>query len=134
MFIPHESIYYDLLVSEVGAIKVNTQDLISYAFNKKVIMVSPTSFLAYLQTVLHGLRALHIEKEAQEIRKNVEELGRHLKSYEEFHGKLGVSLGTVINHYTATNKEFKKIEKDVLRITGDKLGIETVEVTKPVLE
>lgn len=134
MFIPHESIYYDLLVSEVGAIKVNTQDLVSYAFQKKVIMVSPTSFLAYLQTVLQGLRALRIEKDAQEIRKNVEELGRHMKSYEEYHGKLGTALGTVVNHYTATNKEFKKIEKDVMRITGEKLGIDTVDVSKPMLE
>ncbi len=134
MFIPHESIYYDLIVSEVGAIKVNTQDLISYAFNRKVIIVSPTSFLAYLQTVMHGLRALHIEKEAQEIRKNVEELGRHLKSYEDYHSKLGNALGTVVNHYTATGKEFKKIEKDVFRITGDKLGIDTPDISKPVLE
>jgi len=134
MFIPHESIYYDLLVSEVGAIKINTQDLVSYAFQKKVIMVSPTSFLAYLQTVLQGLRALRIEKDAQEIRKNVEELGRHMKSYEEYHGKLGMTINTVVNHYNATNKEFKKVEKDVLRITGGKLDIETIEIEKPVLE
>ena len=53
MFIPSEGIYYDLLVNKVGTLKVNTVDLIEYAFKeKKVIIVSPTSFYAYLQTVL----------------------------------------------------------------------------------
>src|SRR3989344_4384525 len=57
MFIPHAAIYYDLLLAHVGAVKVNTRDLIEYAFKeKKVIIVSPTSFLAYLQTVLQGLK------------------------------------------------------------------------------
>lgn len=124
MFIPHESIYYDLLVAEVGAIKVNTQDLIQYAFEKKVIIVSPTSFLAYLQTVLQGLRALRIEESAKDIVKRVEDLGKHLKAYEEYHNKLGTSLGTVVNHYTNSGKELKKVDKDVMRISGESAGIE----------
>lgn len=124
MFIPHESIYYDLLVAEVGAIKVNTQDLIQYAFEKKVIIVSPTSFLAYLQTVLQGLRALKIEEGAKDIVKRVEELGKHLKSYEEYHNKLGGSLSTVVNHYVNSGKELKKVDKDVMRISGESAGIE----------
>jgi len=69
MFIPSEGIYYDLLINEVGAVKVNTRDLIEYAFTqKRVIIVSPTNFLAYLQTILQGLRALQIEESAKEIR------------------------------------------------------------------
>ena len=84
MFIPHEAIYYDLLIAQVGAVKVNTQDLIEYAFkNKHVIIVSPTSFLAYLQTVLQGLKALQIEESAKEIRLRVEDLGKHLKAHED---------------------------------------------------
>jgi DNA recombination protein RmuC len=70
MFIPSEGIYYDLLVNKVGTLKANSVDLIEYAFKeKKVIIVSPTSFYAYLQTVLQGLRALQIEENALEIRK-----------------------------------------------------------------
>lgn len=126
MFIPHESIYYDLLVAEVGSIKVNTQDLINYAFEKKVIVVSPTSFLAYLQTVLQGLRAMQIEESAKDIIKRVEELGKHMKSYEEYHNKLGSSLQTVANHYNNAGKEFKKIDKDVVRISGESTGIEPI--------
>lgn len=124
MFIPHESIYYDLLVAEVGSIKVNTQDLVQYAFEKKVIIVSPTSFLAYLQTVLQGLRALQIEESAKDIVKRVEELGKHLNAYQEYHNKLGSSLQTVANHYNSSGKELKKVDKDVMRISGETAGIE----------
>jgi DNA recombination protein RmuC len=53
MFIPSEGIYYDILINKVGAMKINTADLIEYAFkDKHVIIVSPTSFYAYLQTVM----------------------------------------------------------------------------------
>lgn len=132
MFIPHESIYYDLLVAEVGSIKVNTQDLVQYAFEKKVIIVSPTSFLAYLQTVLQGLRALQIEESAKDIVKRVEELGKHLKAYEEYHNKLGNSLNTVVNHYSSSGKELKKVDKDVMRISGAGVGIEPVLIEQSI--
>ncbi len=135
MFIPHEAIYYDLLINKVGAISDDDENLIQRAAAKyKVIIVSPTSFLAYLQTVLQGLRALAIEDTAKDIIKRVEELGKHLKSYEEYHSKLGTSLTTVVNHYTASSKEFKKLDKDVLRITGETVGLEIIGVEKPQLE
>ncbi len=135
MFIPHEAIYYDLLVAQVGAVKVNTRDLIEYAFKEKhVIIVSPTSFLAYLQTVLQGLKALHIEESAKEIRKNVEDLGKHLKSYESFLQKMGGHLGTTVNAYNASYKEFGKIDKDVRRIAGKGIEAEILQVESPSLE
>ena len=130
MFIPSEGIYYDLLVGTVGTI--NSRDLIEYAFkDKKVIIVSPTSFLAYLQTVLQGLRALEIEESAKEIRKRVEELGRHMGAYNEYYLKLGNTLGTVINHYNTGGRELGKINKDVLRITGTSPEIEKLTLEKP---
>lgn len=135
MFIPHEAIYYDLLVAQVGAVKVNTRDLIEYAFKeKRVIIVSPTSFLAYLQTVLQGLKALQIEESAKEIRKNVESLGKHMGAYEQYMAKLGNALGTTVNHYNTAQKELIKIDKDVLRISGTAAGIEPLIVPKPDLE
>jgi DNA recombination protein RmuC len=132
MFIPSEGIYYDLLVNQIGAVKVNTHDLIEYAFKeKKVIIVSPTSFFAYLQTVLQGLRALQIEESAKEIRKAVEKLGRHLSSYEEYMKKLGNNLGTSVGMYNRAYKEFAKIDKDVLKITGESIEAEVLELDKP---
>ncbi len=132
MFIPSEAIYYDLLVNKIGAVKANTRDLIEYAINeKKVIVVSPTSFLAYLQTVLQGLKAMQIEESAKEIRKRVEELGRHLISYESYMKKLGTHLGTSVSMYNSAYKELSKIDKDVLRITGTAVGTEAQVLEKP---
>ncbi len=134
MFIPSEGIYYDLLINQVGAVKTNTRDLIEYAFSKKVIIVSPTSFLAYLQTVLQGLRSLQIEEQVHEVIKNVGELGKHLGAYREYQTKLGNALGTVVNHYNASEKEFKKIDKDVTRITGTSVGSEVNLIDGPQRE
>lgn len=132
MFIPHEAIYYDLLVNRIGNITEDTDNLIQRAANKyKVIIVSPTSFLAYLQTVLQGLKALVIEETAKDIIKRVSELGTHLKKYEEYHNKLGSSLSTVVNHYNFAGKELKKVDKDILRITGETPQIEVSVVDRP---
>lgn len=126
MFIPHEAIYYDLLINKIGSVSEDTENLIQRAAGKyKVIIVSPTSFLAYLQTVLQGLKAMQIEETAKDIVKRVGELGTHLKKYEEYHGKLGGALNTVVNHYNASGKEFKKVDKDIMRITGESVSLET---------
>ena len=135
MFIPSEAIYYDLLINKVGAVQVNTRDLIEYAFKEKhVIIVSPTSFLAYLQTVLQGLRALQIEESAKDIRKHVEMLGRHILSYDDFMKKLGVSMSTTVNHYNGAYKEFKKIDKDVVKIAGGEAKIDILTIDRPQSE
>jgi DNA recombination protein RmuC len=134
MFIPHEAIYYDLLVNEIGSVKVNTQDLIEYAFKKNVLIVSPTSFLAFLQTVLQGLKALQIEESAKEIQKRVGELGGHIQKYESYMTKLGTTLGTAVNHYNTAHKELKKVDKDVTRITGESIGVEPLSLDKPQME
>lgn len=119
MFIPSEGIYYDLLTNQVGG--GEDENLIQRAAGKyKVIIVSPTSFLAYLQTVMQGLKALKIEEKAVEIQQRVGELGKHVQAYESFYKKLGVSLGTSVSHYNAGYKELGKIDKDVYRISGVK--------------
>jgi DNA recombination protein RmuC len=134
MYIPAEAIYYDLLINEVGSVKVNTRNLIDYAYNeKKVIIVSPTTFAAYLQSVLYGFKAFKIEETAKDIAKNVENLSRHMKAYEDYYKRLGTSLSTTVNHYMAGNRELGKIDKDVLKITGDSIGFELESVEKPIM-
>ncbi len=135
MFIPHEAIYYDLLVNKIGMAADETDNLIQRAASKyKVIIVSPTSFLAYLQTVLQGLKAMQIEETAKDIIKHVGQLGTHLKKYEDYHNKLGTSLSTVVNHFNNSGKELKKVDKDVLRITGETPGIDVALIEKPETE
>jgi DNA recombination protein RmuC len=137
MFIPHEAIYYDLLTNRVGdrGLKGDGENLIERSAREyKVLMVSPTSFLAYLQTVLQGLKALQIEETAKDIIKRVSELGAHIGSYEKHLTSLGKSLGTTVNHYEKAHKELKKVDKDVTRITGDPIGIEPLSIEKPELD
>ena len=132
MFIPHEGIYYDLLSNKVGA---GEENLIQRAAGKyKVIIVSPTSFLAYLQTVLQGLKALEIEERAQDIIKNVEKLSGHISKYEDYYQKLGNTLATTVNHYNAGYKELNKIDKDVTKITGQTAGVDVLTIDKPQRE
>jgi len=135
MFIPSEAIYYDLLINKVGETNTSARDLIEYAFrDKKVIIVSPTTFMAYLQTVMQGLRALQIEEQAKEIQQRVGELGRHIATYEQFMQKLGGSLGTTVNHYNSAHKELKKIDKDVVKIADTSPSVEPLLLDKPTFE
>ncbi len=132
MFIPSEAIYYDLLINKVGASGANARDLMEYAFvEKKVIITSPTSFMAYLQTVLQGLRSLQIEEQAKDIQLRVGQLGKHIASYDQYMQKLGNSLGTTVNHYNNAHKELGKIDKDVVKIANTSPGVEALVLDKP---
>ncbi len=118
MFIPSESLYYDLLMGKVGVSGQTQRDLIEYAFrDRKVIIVSPTTFMAYLQTVQQGLRSLKIEKEALAIQSRVAKLGTHITGFETYMTKLGTALGTTVSHYNAAHKSLSAIDKDVIKIT-----------------
>lgn len=131
MFIPSESLYYDLLIGDVGT-GSSARDLIEYAFREKnVIIVSPTSFMAYLQTVLQGLRSLQIEEQAKDIQIQVGKLGRHISAFDAFMAKLGNSLGTTVNHYNNAHKELGKIDTDVTKIAGTNKSIEPLLIDKP---
>lgn len=132
MFIPHEALYYDLLVNKIGAITSETESLLQRAAaTYHVIIVSPTSFAAYLQTVLMGLNELKISEQSKEIRLRVQDLGRHLKAYEQYFQNIGKHLGTTVNQYNLAGKELLKIDKDVLKISGTEIGIESQIIDKP---
>ena len=136
MFIPSEALYYDLLINKVGSLESNTRDLIEYAVGeKRVLIVSATTFAAYLQTVLQGLRAFQIEESAKEIVKKVSELAKHLANYELYMQKLGNNLSTTVNTYNTAQKELSKIDKDILKISGDSfIKEETALIAPPEIE
>jgi DNA recombination protein RmuC len=131
MFIPSESLYYDLLIGDVGT-GSSARDLIEYAFrDKKVIIVSPTSFMAYLQTVLQGLRSLQIEEQAKDIQIRVGKLGQHISKFDEYMQKLGRSLGQTVGHYNDAHKELGKVDKDVIKIADTNSSVEPLLLDKP---
>ena len=132
MFIPSEAIYYDLLVNQVGATQTTSRDLIEYAFrDKHVIIVSPTSFMAYLQTVIQGLRSLQIEEKAKDIQRRVAELSRHIGAHETYMQKLGSALGVTVGHYNVAHRELKKMDTDVVKIAGTVPQVESSIIDKP---
>ncbi|MDR1197272.1 MAG: DNA recombination protein RmuC [Candidatus Nomurabacteria bacterium] len=134
MFVPSEALYYDMFLVKVGD-DTNRRDLMEYAMGeKKVVVVSPTTFTAYLQTVLQGLRSLQIEEQAKDIQKRVGKLGQHIQKYNEYMLKLGRSLGTSVNHFQTAHKELSKIDKDVVKIAGGEETVEPLMIDKPTEE
>ncbi len=132
MFIPAEGIFYDLLVNKVGAIKVNTRDLLDYAVHeKKVHIVSPTTFYVTLQALMVGMRAYAIQESTKQIIQNVGVLGKHIRAYEEYFLRLGNNLGTTVNAYNLASKELAKIDKDVIKLAGGEGQIEPQLLDKP---
>lgn len=135
MFIPSEAIYYDLLINKVGVSKTSARNLIDYAYQtRKVIIVSPTTMLAYLQAVAQGLRSLKIGEQANEIIARVGELSRHINTHEEYMQKLGNSLSTTVNHYNNAHKELKKVDKDIVKIASTSPGVDPLVLDRPTVE
>tara|TARA_B100000963_G_scaffold124752_1_gene108804 strand:+ start:165 stop:1223 length:1059 start_codon:yes stop_codon:yes gene_type:complete len=136
MFIPADGLYQDLLNNKVGSLKINQRDLVSYAYQKKVMIVSPMSLFPMLQVTNKALNNMKVEESINEIQINIEKLGNHLNAYLTYHEKLGNSIGTVVNHYNVTNKEFKKIDRDITKLTANRtnIGIEIENIDKPMVE
>jgi DNA recombination protein RmuC len=118
MFIPSEALYYELVVRQVG-VAGRERNLIEYAHEKRVVPVSPVVLYAYLQTILQGIKQIQFAKGADEIRKRVSELGTHIRSYEEQMRKVGIGIKNAASAYNTAVTEFGKIDKDVVRITGE---------------
>ena len=136
MFIPADGLYQDLLNSRVGSLKINSNELVSYAYLKKVMIVSPMSLFPMLQITMKALNNLKYEKEIDTVIKNVRNLSNHLASYQLYHDKLGNTLKTVVNHYNKTSDEFGKIDKDISRISNGKikLNLDNEIIDKPNLK
>lgn len=133
MFIPSEAIYYDLLANKVGTSGVNGRNLMQYAaVDKKVMIVGPSTLSGMLQVIVQGLKSLQIQKDTEVIRKNVEQLGKHLLAYDSYFNKLGNSLGTTVGHYNSAYKELGKIDKDVVKIAGSGIDIDPLLLEKPL--
>lgn len=135
MFIPSEAIYYDLLANKVGLGGVSGRNLIQYAAaDKKVTIVGPSTLAAMLQTIVQGLRSIEIHKDTEKIRKNIEQLSKHLIAHNGYMQKLGNSLGTTVGHFNSTYKELGKIDRDIVKIADTKPSVEPQLLDKPKLE
>jgi len=131
MFIPAEGVYYNLLIASIGAVDVSSQNLIEYANSKKVIIVSPTTFIAYLQTILQALKALKVEENIKEVLAGLDKLNKHYLNFDNYLQKLGTQMGTTVNTYNQAYKQFSLISKDMNKLTGRGEIIESKQLDKP---
>ena len=133
MFIPADGLYQDLLNSRVGTLKINSKDLVSYAYSKKVMIVSPMSLFPMLQITVKALHNMKVERSIEDIQKNIEKLSNHMNSYKDSHDSLGKTIRTVVNHFNKSSKEFNKIDKDITKISSGKntIGFEEDIIETP---
>ena len=135
MFVPAEGLYQDMLRSRTGTININDVNLMQYAFKKNVIICSPVTLFAMLSVVVKQIQNYKIEESIKNVVKNVEKLSSHLNAYKVYHEKLGNQLGITVGHYNTSSKEFKKIDKDIIKISGtSKINIDSELIEKPQLD
>lgn len=120
MYVPAENVYYEIISHNFG-----NANLFDYAFEKKIMPVSPNSFYAYLGTISKGLKGMKIEENAKLILQNLEKLRiEFLKIKKDFEA-LGTHLRNAQGKYEATDKRIGRYENQ-LEKSRDK-EIETSE-------
>src|SRR5665213_3071693 len=135
MFIPSEAIYYDLLANKIGAAGVSGRNLMQYAAkDKRVTIVGPSTLSAMLQVVVQQLRGVEIQKDTDKIRKNIEQLSKHLLAHNGYMQKLGSSLGTTVGHFNTTYKELGKIDRDIVKIAEVEPSVDPIVIERPALD
>jgi len=127
MYIPAENVYYELIIRDEA---VDTdKGLLNYAFAKRVIPVSPNSFYAYLQTILLGLKGLHIEEQAQEILRSLARLSGDFRKFQEEFELVGKHLTNTNMRYDEADKRLAKFGDKLQSLTGTEAG-HVIEETK----
>lgn len=135
MFIPSEAIYYDLLAHKVGAGGVNGRDLMQYAaIDKHVTIVGPSTLSAMLQVIVQGIKSLEIQKDTELIKKNIEQLQKHLIGYDVYFKRVGTSLSSTVGHYNNASKELGRIDKDIVKIGGGDTVVDPILIDKPLAD
>jgi DNA recombination protein RmuC len=112
MYIPVESVYYELACGKSGAV-------LGYAHEKRVFPVSPSTFTAYLQVIALGLRGMQIEQRAEEVMAYVADLGRDFDRFVEDFELVGKHLGNAQTKYASADKRLDKFAGKLERATED---------------
>ena len=127
MFVPSESVYYELLMTT----DAKSTPLDEYCRSKNVVAVSPNTLYANLQVILMGLQGMQIEENAKNLRANLAGLQSQLRKFVDPFEKLGTHLKNAAQSYAEADKRFEKAETSVeallagdsvLQIAGDPQG------------
>src|SRR5581483_12166562 len=101
---------------------------------KKVTIVGPSTLSAMLQIIVQGLQSIEIHKDTERIRKNIEQLSKHLIAHNGYMQKLGASLGTTVGHFNTTYKELGKIDRDIVKIAEVEDSVEPLQLDRPSMD
>ena len=115
MYIPAENVYYETIVKYAG----ETNDILKYALDKKVIPVSPNLLYAYLMTVVMGLHGLQIEKQAAEIRQNLKKLNASFAEFVSGWDTLGRHVRNAHNQYDEGQRKLDRLGLQLGQIQGE---------------
>ena len=112
MYIPSESVYYDVVLRE----DEGETDLRAYCADRKVIPASPNTLLAYLQVIALGVRGLAMQERTRELQQGVRAVRREFERFVELHDQLG-------RHLENATKKFDETDRALARASG---AIETL--------
>ncbi|MDD5326884.1 MAG: DNA recombination protein RmuC [Phycisphaerae bacterium] len=116
MYIPAENVYYETIIKYAG----ETQDILQYSLDKKVIPVSPNLLYVYLMTVVMGLHGLQIEKQAAEIRQNLKRLNASFSDFVSNWDTLGSHLRNAYGKYEDSQKKLDRFALQLDQIQDEK--------------
>jgi DNA recombination protein RmuC len=110
MYLPSEAIYYELACGKTGA-------LLAYAHEQRVLPVSPTTFTAYLQVIVLGLKGLQIEQHAHEVMAYCAQLQKDFGRFREDFDLVGKHLGNARNKFADAEKRLDRFETKLEQAT-----------------
>jgi DNA recombination protein RmuC len=125
MYIPAENVYYELIIKDEAI--DSDKGLLNYSFAKRVIPVSPNSFYAYLQTILLGLKGMHIEERAQEILTSLARLSGDFRKFQEEFELVGKHLTNTKSRYDEADKKLAKFDDKLQSLGGSSPALEETQ-------
>src|SRR3954447_15797247 len=110
MYVPVEAVYYELACGRTGA-------LLQYAHERRVFPVSPTTFIAYLQVIVLGMRGMQVERHAYEVMGYVADLRNEFERFTEDFDLIGTHLGRAQSKFTDADKRLNKLSTKLEQAT-----------------
>ena len=94
LFIPNDSF--------LAAAAERDPSLVESALTKKVVIATPTTFIALLRAIAYGWRQEQVAESAQQISVLGQELADRMSTMAEHLSKVGQALGRAVESYNAT--------------------------------
>ena len=117
MYIPLENLYHFLLTSEIGA---NKTPVIQYAFAKKVILVSPQTLMAYLETIRHSMKLFSLQTDTKNIllahEKVKNEISKFIESFDDVTKRLDQTVESLEKLKTTRKNKLEKSFEELTEI------------------